>query len=100
MGLGPNPGVSSKWGVKRGRVEFQPSMGSFFSRFPCPPPYEVGWAYTFDGARKDHEYALPPIEGRMDVIPGRWRTFYFCPACERVGYKKRTNERTKERGND
>eukprot|EP00963_Diacronema_lutheri_P013323 scaffold2631_cov373-Pavlova_lutheri.AAC.13 len=33
IGLGPNQGVSSEWGVRPGGVEFQPSVGSFFSRF-------------------------------------------------------------------
>ena len=36
--VGSKEGVSSKWGVKPGGVEFQPSVGSFFSRFRPPPP--------------------------------------------------------------
>ena len=37
LGLGSKRGVSSKWGVKPGGVEFQPSVGSFFSRFRYAP---------------------------------------------------------------
>ena len=63
---------------------------------PRTPPLDAArCAFTCGGEEKGHDDALPSIEGQMDRIPGRWRTYSTCPALDRVRRKKK-NERTNE----
>ena len=84
--------------VKRGReVPLNTSLKKWPT--PAPPPDATRCALTCEGEEKGHDDALPLIEGRMDGIPGRWRTFRTYP-CPRLSSNERNTQRTNERGTE